>query len=449
MENKIVMLPVDKLYPHLDNPRKELGDLSELAESIKSNGILQNLTVVPFVSKVNPSFNGEGMYTVVIGHRRLAASKIAGLKELPCVISNMDYKEQLSTMLVENMQRSDLTVYEQAKGFQMMLDLGETQSSIAEKTGFSEATVCRRIKLASLDEELFKASQSRNVTFDEYMKLDKITDEKVKRNLLRVIGTNAFDHQYKNALDDQKRAARREKIRDVLNEFATEIDTSGPEYAVYKSFSDYVSADDIKIPEDAGEVEYFWSVTSWGYFYIYTKKSQEEIDSAEAEKKIRDNAVKEKQERINMLKELSEEAYGARCEFVRNLSKTTIKKNINVIIAHWIRKQALCGDCPDEVDVVNQFEFDVFENKAGDDDINFNDALMTVEISPEVTLWKMLWLYYCDSKTLAYYSNYSGSYCKNNWLDDIYDLLCRLGYVMSKTEKELQDGSSQFFVQDK
>ena len=347
------------------------------------------------------------------------------------------------------MQRSDLTVYEQAKGFQMMLDLGETQSSIAEKTGFSEATVCRRIKLASLDEELFKASQSRNVTFDEYMKLDKITDEKVKRNLLRVIGTNAFDYQYKNALDDQKRAARREKIRDVLNEFATEIDTSGPEYVVYKSFSDYISADDIKIPEDAGETEYFWSMTSWGYFYIYTKKSQEEIDFAEVEKKIRDNAVKEKQERINMLKELSEEAYEARCEFVRNLSKTTIKKNINVIIAHWIRKQALRGDCPDEADVVNQFEFDVFENKAGDDDINFNDALMTVEISPEVTLWKMLWLYYFDSKNLAYYSNYSGSYWKNNFLDDIYDLLCRLGYVMSKTEKELQDGSSQFFVQEK
>lgn len=69
-------------------------------------------------------------YTVVIGHRRLAAAKLAGLTELPCVITEMSDKDQVATMLLENMQRSDLTVYEQAHGMQMLMDLGDTITGI-------------------------------------------------------------------------------------------------------------------------------------------------------------------------------------------------------------------------------------------------------------------------------------------------------------------------------
>ena len=125
---KLQYIEVEKLHPHPDNPRKEIGDVSELAESIKQNGIFQNLTVVP----------AEDGYTVIIGHRRLAAAKAAGLEKVPCVIADMAPKEQLQTMLLENMQRSDLTVYEQAQGFQLMLDMGSTVEEIAEKSGFSQ-----------------------------------------------------------------------------------------------------------------------------------------------------------------------------------------------------------------------------------------------------------------------------------------------------------------------
>lgn len=116
-------IEVEKLHPHPDNPRKEIGDVSELAESIKQNGIFQNLTVVP--NMVTGEVTGEVWqrgYTVIIGHRRLAAAKVAGLEKVPCVVADMTPKEQLQTMLLENMQRSDLTVYEQAQGFQLKLD---------------------------------------------------------------------------------------------------------------------------------------------------------------------------------------------------------------------------------------------------------------------------------------------------------------------------------------
>ena len=106
-----------QLKPHPKNPRKDVGDVTELAESIKANGIFQPLTVLS-----GDCIDG---YTVVIGHRRLAAAKLAGLKKVPCNVAEMTEQEQISTMLLENMQRNDLTVYEQAQGFQMMLDMGD------------------------------------------------------------------------------------------------------------------------------------------------------------------------------------------------------------------------------------------------------------------------------------------------------------------------------------
>lgn len=73
----IVTIGLEHIHPHPDNPRKDLGDLTELAESIKKNGIMQNLTVIPK--------EGEpGEYITIIGHRRSAAAKLAGVTEAPC-----------------------------------------------------------------------------------------------------------------------------------------------------------------------------------------------------------------------------------------------------------------------------------------------------------------------------------------------------------------------------
>lgn len=111
--SNIVMIQAEQLEHHPDNPRKEIGDITELAASIGVDGILQNLTVVP-----QPK-NKDKFY-IVIGNRRYEAGRAAGLHEFPCVISDMDYTKQLETMLVENMNRSDLTPYEEAKGFEQL-----------------------------------------------------------------------------------------------------------------------------------------------------------------------------------------------------------------------------------------------------------------------------------------------------------------------------------------
>ena len=176
----IRMLAVGTLRHHPDNPRKSIGDIEELTDSIRKNGVMQNLTVVPAEDEL-------GKFWVLIGNRRFEAAKKAGLDELPCrVAEGLSKVEQVGIMLEENMQRSDLTIIEQAQGFQLMLDMGETVQGIAQRTGFSESTVRRRVKLNELDgDALSKAMTSFQLTISDVAELEKVEDVEKRNSLLK------------------------------------------------------------------------------------------------------------------------------------------------------------------------------------------------------------------------------------------------------------------------
>lgn len=209
MEAKeIVNIGLEHIHPHPDNPRKDLGDLTELAESIKKNGILQNLTVIPK--------EGEpGEYIAIIGHRRSAAAKLAGITEAPCrIVEGMTHKEQVSTMLEENMQRGDLTIWEQAQGFQMMLDLGETEDTIAEKTGFSKKTIRHRLNIAKLDSKTLMEKERQDgyqLTLTDMYELEKIKDIKARNKILKE-STDSRDLA-RRAINAQKEQKRQENMK--------------------------------------------------------------------------------------------------------------------------------------------------------------------------------------------------------------------------------------------
>ena len=224
---EITNIACRRLHPHPDNPRKELGDLTELAASIKENGIFQNLTVIPghylnsreYIAKCvdeggdaaaaaaawtpKAVWSSED-YTIIIGHRRAAAAQQAGLFEVPCVVVEMDEREQLQTMMIENMQRSDLTTYEQAQGFQLMLDLGDTVEQVASKSGFSQSTIRRRVKLLSLDRDAFRRAELRGATLSDYAELDKIESVEDKNKALEALGTQNFRRVMQDVLEKQK-----------------------------------------------------------------------------------------------------------------------------------------------------------------------------------------------------------------------------------------------------
>lgn len=216
MEENLIYIKTENIWEHPDNPRKDLGDLSELSESIKKHGIMQNLTVIKghWDDKRNWCESG---YTILIGHRRFAAGKIAGITKYPCrLLESVDLKEQMGTMLEENMQRNDLTVWEQANGFQMMLDLGETEDSIAEKTGFCKATIRHRLNIAKLDQGTLQEKEQDNnfqMSLTDLYELEKIPDVEKRNEILRN-ATNSRDlaSRVTSAVEAAKRDATKEAL---------------------------------------------------------------------------------------------------------------------------------------------------------------------------------------------------------------------------------------------
>ena len=228
MCNSVVMLSRSHLHPHPDNPRKDLGDLEELRESIREHGVMQNLTVIP----VDDNFED---FTILIGHRRFAASE-GILTELPCVIvEDLSDREQIGIMLCENLQRNDLTFIEQAHGFQMMMDLGDTVESISEKTGFSTTTVRHRLEIAKLDKKVIDKVQketSWQINITDYIALEKIEDLKDRAEILEESSSSDdLKHNVDRYLRDQKGDANKAKLVELLTELGGKETHDGMSYS--------------------------------------------------------------------------------------------------------------------------------------------------------------------------------------------------------------------------
>ena len=207
----VVMLNRSQLQPHPDNPRKDLGDLEELRESIKEHGIMQNLTVVPVDDNLEN-------FRILIGHRRYAASE-GILHELPCVIvEGLSDREQVGIMLCENMQRADLTVFEQAHGFQMMLDLGDTIETISDKTGFSEATVKHRLEINKLKKSsIEEAQQYFQLSIGDFIELEKVKDIKKRNEILESVDSSSdLKYSVENYLEEKLRAENSKKYLELF-----------------------------------------------------------------------------------------------------------------------------------------------------------------------------------------------------------------------------------------
>ena len=327
---EITNIACRRLHPHPDNPRKELGDLTELAASIKENGVYQNLTVIPghylnsreYIAKCvdeggdaaaaaaawtpKAVWSSED-YTIIIGHRRAAAAQQAGLYELPCAIVEMDEREQLQTMMIENMQRTDLTTYEQAQGFQLMLDLGDTVEQVASKSGFSQSTIRRRVKLLSLDRDAFRRAELRGATLSDYAELDKIESAEGKNKALEALGTQNFRRVMQEILEDQKWEHRKAEWIAELKKFA--VEDPSVTYQTHEHVTGYSKwniTKDVVAPEDADRVQYFYKVSS-GQIDLYKTRDVAEED---AEKAKRDAAREEEPKRIQRKEIPKGTAYG-------------------------------------------------------------------------------------------------------------------------------------------
>ena len=429
MENQIAYLEVAHIFPHPQNPRKDLGDLTELADSIKANGIMQNLTVVRKPWSVHDDKPVD--YTVVIGHRRFAAAKLAGFNEVPCVIVEMADRQQLATMMLENMQRSDLTIIEQAEGFQMMMELGETLQDIARQTGFSESTVRRRVKLLELDPEKLREAASRGATLMDFAELDKIADPERKNKVLESIGTANFRYELKRALDDAAAEEHRAALIEQVEAFATAIDKSAADnLRRVRWFSSRTP--EIAKPEDADARAYFYTVSQWD-ITLYVQQDAQEIAALD------DAAIeREKQQaRRNDFDQIAKRAYELRYDFV--VALPPIKQKMPEIAELMIR--ATLDNAYINIDLPKMLGVD-----CGDaDDIDYALVESTVQANPKRAVFLTAYANYGDSANCGYH-DYHGDYRPNPELDALYDILQRLGYALSDEEQAYQDGTHELFA---
>lgn len=312
--NDIVNICLDHIYQHPDNPRKNLGDLSELSESIKKNGVLQNLTVIPEHWDEKQEWHENG-YTLIIGHRRCAAAKLAGIQEIPCrIVEGMSKKNQVSTMLEENMQRNDLTIWEQANGFQMMLDLGETEESIAEKTGFSKTTVKHRLNIAKLNQKILQEKEKDEgfqLSLKDLYELEKIPDVKTRNKILREsTSSNHLAQKAKYAVEEIKRKEREKAYIKICKAEGVKPAPEGTEYERYTGKWETVK-DNIGCRMQAAKEELFY-VVWYRAFTIIKKKGKEKRELSEYELK-----EKERDKRKRQIKAMQKEMSTERADFIK------------------------------------------------------------------------------------------------------------------------------------
>lgn len=176
-EERVQMIPIEKIYSNPNQPRKTFDPIGieELANSIKVNGIIQPIIV---------SEDAKG-YMIIAGERRWRASRSINLKEVPCIVKHYSEKQLLVVSLIENLQRKDLNVIEEARAYQYLIDQYHiTQEQLSEAIGKSRSYLANILRLLRLDQRV----------------IDLIIDGKISAGHGRtILAIESKDNQYELA----------------------------------------------------------------------------------------------------------------------------------------------------------------------------------------------------------------------------------------------------------
>jgi len=157
-KNGLLELPIEEILPSDSQPRQVFDDerIAELATSIRAHGVLQPIVV---------RRRGAREYEIVAGERRWRASQRAGLKQIPCVLTDVAERDTLTVALVENLQREDLNAIEEAEAFERLhSELGYSQAQIAQAVGKERATIANSLRLLKLPESVRQLVLSRELS---------------------------------------------------------------------------------------------------------------------------------------------------------------------------------------------------------------------------------------------------------------------------------------------
>lgn len=427
-----------KLEAHPDNPRKELGDLSELTASIRKQGILQNLTVVPHPDKPD-------MYRIVIGHRRFSASGIAGIDELPCSIDeNMSYSGQIAVMMSENIQRNDLTITEKVGGVQMMMDLGMNASEISGNTGISDATVRKYARLSKLNRGGMRQAEQRGATLLQFAEICDIEDESLQKEALEKVGTNDYQSVMYKVRVDKARKAVLPAMLEKLNTFAEEIEKQ--DYSLHSYVTCYYFTEN-KVLERVGKPgnKKYAYVLGENNITLYEIKPPVN----EAKEQAKREAAARIKARTNVENELCTKFKELRGAFLKNASFKG-KESVAYRFALWV----MCRDQYTYALSKKGVFSTVFcpqpeEQKEGYTGTStLHMSMQEIADIPDSRLVRALVLSAYDriaDFSMSFIDDYSGKIKENTHAVQLYQYLCDLGYELSEEEQAWLDHTHECF----
>ncbi len=205
-------IPVGELDVNPDQPRKTFDEegIALLAESIRDQGVLQPLIVVP---------TSGGRYRIVAGERRFRAGRQAGLEKLPCLVRDLDIVRQMEIALIENLQREDLNPVEAARGIKaLMTQCGYTQEKVAARLGKSRPAVTNLLRMLNLPEEITDMVQSGQLSAGHARVLAGLPGREDQLRLGRKAAEEGLNVRQLEALAARTKVpakARREKSREL------------------------------------------------------------------------------------------------------------------------------------------------------------------------------------------------------------------------------------------
>ncbi|MEO8585100.1 MAG: ParB/RepB/Spo0J family partition protein [Acidobacteriota bacterium] len=193
-------IPIHLIEANPDQPRSVMGDLSELTKSIVDKGVLEPILVRP---------RGDGRFTIISGERRFRASLDAGLAEIPCIEMDVPDNELLEIALIENLQRKDLSPFEEAEGYRALQERhGYTHEQVADAVGKSRVTITEALSIARLPDRVQAECRRADIGSRSFLlELGRLKDEDLMlAAVAEMAGGEGFS---RDALREAKKDARR------------------------------------------------------------------------------------------------------------------------------------------------------------------------------------------------------------------------------------------------
>ena len=214
-EDQIRKISINKIYPNKNQPRKIFNkeSLEELAESIKRHGLIQPIVVI----------EKEEGFMIISGERRWRASRLIKLNEIPCIIRQHDERQLMEIALIENIQREDLNVIEEAKAYKYFIDTYNiTQEELSEAIGKSRPYISNMLRLLNLDEKIIEMIKNMKITAGHGRALLGINDsekqyeiaQKIENEKLSVRQVEQLVKNLTNTREEEKK--KNKKTKDIL-----------------------------------------------------------------------------------------------------------------------------------------------------------------------------------------------------------------------------------------